>query len=163
CSAGREIISVGNQTLDAQFMLSGIGGSDYGLDKVRSPPEERLPVISVIIPVLNEEENIAAAYDAVRDVFARVQDRFDFEIIFTANHSAYRSFEIISRLAQKDRRVRGVRFTRNFGFHRSVLTGMRLASGDAAVQIDCDLQDPPAAILDFIESWLKGHDVVVGV
>lgn len=122
-----------------------------------------LPTISVIIPVLNERENIERAYDAVCDVFSRVEDRFAFEIIFTDNHSDDRSFEIITRLGAQDKRVRGVRFTRNFGFHRSVLTGLRLATGDAAVQIDCDLQDPPSVILEFLDRWSEGHDLVIGV
>ena len=122
-----------------------------------------MPTISVVIPVLNERENIERAYDAVCAVFAQVRDRYALEIIFTDNHSDDLSFEIITRLGAHDKRVRGVRFTRNFGFHRSVLTGLRLATGDAAVQIDCDLQDPPAVILEFLERWREGHDVVIGI
>src|SRR6266404_7155783 len=76
-------------------------------------------VVSVVIPVFNEEENIEAAYRAVCEVFASVADRYALEIIFTDNHSDDKSFEIISRLGQSDKRVRGIRFTRNFGFHRS--------------------------------------------
>jgi len=59
--------------------------------------------------------------------------------------------------------VRIYRFTRNFGFQRSILTGYRLARGDAAVQIDCDLQDPPDLILDFVRHWESGCKVVYGV
>jgi glycosyltransferase involved in cell wall biosynthesis len=126
-------------------------------------PDNAPATISVIIPVFNEEDNVESAYHAICDVFAPVKERFDLEIIFTDNHSEDRSFDVICKLGRTDKRVRGVRFTRNFGFHRSVLTGFRLARGDAAVQIDCDLQDPPAVLLEFIECWEKGHDVVVGV
>jgi glycosyltransferase involved in cell wall biosynthesis len=119
--------------------------------------------VSVVIPVFNEEENIEAAYHAVCEVFASVADRYILEIIFTDNHSDDKSFEIISRLGQSDKRVRGIRFTRNFGFHRSVLTGLRMSSGDAAIQIDCDLQDPPAVMLEFLDRWRAGHDLVLGV
>jgi polyisoprenyl-phosphate glycosyltransferase len=122
-----------------------------------------LPTISVIIPVFNEEENIERAYHAVSEVFEEIKDRFALEMIFTDNHSSDRSFEIIQGLGKNDQRVRGVRFTRNFGFHRSVLTGLRLATGDAAVQIDCDLQDPPVVIREFIDRWVDGHDVVIGI
>ena len=59
--------------------------------------------------------------------------------------------------------MRIYRFTRNFGFQRSILTGYRLARGDAAVQIDCDLQDPPDLILDFVSHWELGCKVVYGV
>lgn len=120
-------------------------------------------LVSLVVPVFNEEANVEAAYRAIDETFAGVADRYDFEIIFTDNHSTDRTFEIISRLAKQDSRIRSVRFTRNFGFHRSVLTGYRLSRGDAAVQIDCDLQDPPAVVLEFLEAWEKGHDLVFGV
>jgi len=79
------------------------------------------------------------------------------------SHSSDSSFELIKGLSETDPRVRGVRLTRNFGFHRSALTGLRLANGDAAVQLDCDLQDPVSVIVDFLRQWESGHDVVVGV
>jgi polyisoprenyl-phosphate glycosyltransferase len=120
-------------------------------------------LISVLIPVFNEEGNIRRAYDAVRDVFEQMNDRYTFEIIFTDNHSTDNSSAIVSELAAGDPRVRAVRFARNFGFQRSVLTAYRLASGDAAIQIDCDLQDPPTVFPRFLELWEQGHDVVVGI
>jgi glycosyltransferase involved in cell wall biosynthesis len=119
--------------------------------------------LSIIIPVYNEEENIERAYWAITETLGAGASAYELEIIFTDNHSEDRSFDVISRLGSTDRRVRGARFTRNFGFHRSVLTCFRLATGDAAVQIDCDLQDPPEVILEFISRWEVGHDVVVGV
>jgi polyisoprenyl-phosphate glycosyltransferase len=120
-------------------------------------------LISVLIPVFNEEGNIRRAYDAVRDVFEQMKDRYTFEIIFTDNHSTDNSSAIVSELAAADPRVRAVRFARNFGFQRSVLTAYRLASGDAAIQIDCDLQDPPTVFPRFLDLWEQGHDVVVGI
>jgi polyisoprenyl-phosphate glycosyltransferase len=121
------------------------------------------PLISVVIPVYNEEANVAAAYSAVAAVFATIADRYDFEIIFTDNHSSDTTFERIADIAKSDQRVRAVRFARNFGFQRSVMTGYRLARGDAAIQIDCDLQDPPAIFPEFLALWGQGHDVVVGI
>lgn len=123
--------------------------------------ENRL--ISIVIPVYNEEQNIRSAYEVVRGVFESLQERYTFEIVFTDNHSTDTSFDVISDLARTDPRVRGVRFTRNFGFHRSVLTGYRIATGDAAMQLDCDLQDPPELIPEFLKHWEQGHDLVVGV
>jgi glycosyltransferase involved in cell wall biosynthesis len=120
-------------------------------------------LISVVIPVYNEEENVRAAYDAVVAVFAAIADRYDFEIIFTDNHSTDRTFSRITEIAKLDPRVRCVRFARNFGFHRSVMTGYRLAQGDAAMQLDCDLQDPPGLLPKFLGLWEQGHDVVVGI
>jgi polyisoprenyl-phosphate glycosyltransferase len=119
-------------------------------------------LISVIVPVLNEQNNIARAYAEVCRVFEEI-GRYDLEIIFTDNHSADRTPEILADIARVDPRVKVVRFARNFGFQNSVLTGYRLAKGDAAFQLDCDLQDPPSSFPDFLALWEKGHDVVVGV
>ncbi|MCJ9729395.1 glycosyltransferase family 2 protein [Bradyrhizobium sp. PRIMUS42] len=129
----------------------------------RTSVESDRKLISILIPVFNEEGNIRRAYEAVRDVFEQMKDRYTFEIIFTDNHSTDASIAIISELAATDPRVRAVRFARNFGFQRSVLTAYRLASGDAAIQIDCDLQDPPSVFPQFLELWEQGHDVVVGI
>lgn len=125
--------------------------------------ESERKFISVLIPVYNEEGNIRRAYEAVRDTFDLLKDRYTFEIIFTDNHSTDSSIAIISDLAKSDTRVRAVRFARNFGFQKSVLTAYRLASGDAAIQLDCDLQDPPSLFPKFLELWEQGHDVVVGI
>ncbi len=120
------------------------------------------PLISVVIPCYNEEKNIVRAYKAVRDVFETLP-HYDFEIVFTDNHSTDNSFQEMDRLAQEDKRVRVARFSRNFGFNKSLLTGYRLARGKAAIQLDCDLQDPPALFPVFLQKWEEGHDVVAGV
>lgn len=125
-------------------------------------PGDARKLISVIVPAYNEEENLEMAHQRLSEVFEGLADRYDLELIFTDNHSEDRTFEVITRLAAADPRVRGVRFARNFGFHRSVLTGYRLAGGSAAVQIDCDLQDPPEVIPEFLAKWEAGHDLVIG-
>ena len=124
---------------------------------------QKMRLISVVIPVFNEEGNVRSAYSAIADVFDLLRDRYEVEMIFTDNHSVDDTFAEISKIAATDSRVRAVRFARNFGFQRSVITGYRLSRGDAAVQIDCDLQDPPPVIPQFIELWEQGHDVVVGI
>ncbi len=131
---------------------------------VVKPSELNLPkkLISVIIPVYNEEENIDRAYHAIVDEFKKHTD-LDYEIIFTDNASLDRSFEKLSQIASQDSRVKVLRFVRNFGFQRSILTGYRYAKGDAAIQIDCDLEDPPSVFSDFIRLWRAGHDVVIGI
>src|SRR5262245_58548185 len=119
-------------------------------------------LISIVIPVYNEGENVERAYNAVKAQFEGRND-LDFEIIFTDNHSVDDTFERLKCIAARDLRVRVLRFSRNFGFNRSILTGYRHAQGDAAIQIDCDLEDPPATFHEFIRLWRAGHDVVVGV
>jgi glycosyltransferase involved in cell wall biosynthesis len=122
-----------------------------------------LKLLSVIVPVYNEEANVEPLYEAVNRALGRIADRYRWEFIFTDNCSRDRTFERLDQLAARDPRVRIYRFTRNFGFQRSILTGYRLARGDAAVQIDCDLQDPPDLILDFVKHWESGCKVVYGV
>ena len=122
-----------------------------------------MKLLSVVVPVYNEETNIEPLHEAVSRVLEQVADRYNWELIFTDNCSTDRTFECLERLAARDRRVRVYRFSRNFGFQRSILTGYRLARGAAAVQIDCDLQDPPELILDFLKLWEAGYRIVFGV
>lgn len=120
-------------------------------------------LISIIVPVYNEEANVRNLYNRVNAALESVADRYDWEFVFTDNHSEDKTFDILEDLAAKDERIRAFRFSRNFGFQRSILTGYRLAHGDAAVQIDCDLQDPPEMIAEFLNFWERGHAVVYGV
>jgi glycosyltransferase involved in cell wall biosynthesis len=122
-----------------------------------------MKLLSIVVPVFNEEANVEPLYAAVSGVLASVADRYSWELIFTDNCSTDRTFECLERLAGRDPRVRVYRFSRNFGFQRSILTGYRLARGAAAVQIDCDLQDPPELILDFLKLWEAGYRIVFGV
>ena len=119
--------------------------------------------ISLVIPILNEEGNIERLYETVNSVVAPLRERYEFEFVFTDNHSTDRSIEILRNLATRDSQVRVLRFSRNFGFQRSILTGFLNATGDAAIQLDCDLQDPPALIVKFLEEWQNGAHVVYGV
>lgn len=119
-------------------------------------------LISVIVPVFNEAENVENAHQAIVAEFEKYSD-IDYEIIFTDNASTDDTFSKLTHLASQDSRVRVLRFVRNFGFHRSILTGYRYAKGDAAIQIDCDLEDPPSVFAEFIRLWREGHDVVIGI
>ncbi|MBR1244216.1 glycosyltransferase family 2 protein [Bradyrhizobium sp. AUGA SZCCT0274] len=124
--------------------------------------EERRRLISLVMPVYNEEANLDRAYAALKAVFEGLP-QYDIEFVFTDNHSEDRTFERLAVLAEADSRIKAIRFTRNYGFQRSLLTAYRHTSGDAAIQIDCDLQDPPELIPQFIALWEQGHDVVVGL
>ena len=120
-------------------------------------------LISIVIPVYNEAENIPVLYERIRTVADELAESYRFEFLFTDNHSTDSTFAILSDLAAIDDRVRCLRFSRNFGFQRSILTGYRNARGDAAVQIDADLQDPPELIPRFLELWKEGYAVVYGI
>jgi glycosyltransferase involved in cell wall biosynthesis len=121
------------------------------------------PLISIVVPVYNEELNILPFYERIRPVLASLNQRFRFEFVFTDNHSTDRTFALLSQLAASDPRIRAFRFSRNFGFQRSILTGYTRCRGDAAIQLDVDLQDPPELIEAFLNRWQAGADVVYGI
>ena len=123
---------------------------------------QQRPLISIVTPMLDEEDNIGQYYERVTSVMDALDD-YDYEIVITDNHSSDRTFELLRELATEDPRVRAYRFSRNFGYQRSIWTGYLHAHGDAAIQLDADLQDPPELIPSFIEEWERGAKVVYGV
>ena len=114
--------------------------------------------VSVIIPAYREEANIEAVYDRLSQVFEPLP--VDWELIFSVDPSPDRTEEMILELRKRDPRVKMLRFSRRFGQPMATLAGLEAASGDAAVVIDCDLQDPPELIPVMIERWEEGFDVV---
>jgi polyisoprenyl-phosphate glycosyltransferase len=120
-------------------------------------------LISIVIPVYNEAENIPTLYARLRSVAEGLAGQYDCEFLFTDNHSTDDTFTILEELAATDDRIRCLRFSRNFGFQKSILTGYRAARGAAAIQIDADLQDPPELIPRFLELWEEGYAVVYGI
>ena len=124
---------------------------------------ESKPLISIVVPVFNEEANIHPFYERIRPLLDALADRFRFEFVFTDNHSTDRTYPLLVALAARDQRIRVFRFSRNFGFQRSILTGYTRCRGDAAIQLDVDLQDPPEMIEQFLARWQGGADVVYGI
>jgi dolichol-phosphate mannosyltransferase len=121
-----------------------------------------MKLISVVLPVYNEEQNVRRAYSEISSVLEQVDD-VEAEFIFADNHSTDGTFAELRTLAAEDKRIRVLRYSRNFGFNRSLLAAYRHAAGDAAIQIDCDLEDPPRIMIDFIRLWREGHDAVLGI
>ncbi len=124
---------------------------------------ETWPLISIVLPAYNEELNIRPLFERLRPILAQLSDRFRFEFVVTDNHSTDRTFAVLQEVAAGDPRVRVFRFSRNFGFQRSILTGYMQCRGDAAIQLDVDLQDPPELIPVFLDKWQAGADVVYGI
>lgn len=120
-------------------------------------------LISICVPVYNEEDNVRPLYERLAKTLEGLAGRYDFEILFTDNHSEDATFERLAELALADTRIRVIRFSRNFGFQRSVLANYANARGEAAIQIDCDLQDPPELFAEFIRRWEEGYQVVYGI
>lgn len=126
-------------------------------------PTSSRPLISIICPVFNEQQNILPFYERIGKIIEHLADRYRFELIFTNNCSIDQTYMMIKDLHQTDERVKLLTFSRNFGYQASVLAGLTYARGDASVVIDVDCEDPPELILDFVQKWEEGYDVVFGV
>ena len=117
-------------------------------------------MLSIIIPAYNEGENINTAADVISRILHEGNIN-DFEIVFADDGSADNTWDIIKKRASLPKsRVRGVRFSRNFGKEAAIFAGLEKAKGDCAVVIDCDLQHPPELILKMYELWQQGYEVV---
>ncbi len=116
--------------------------------------------VSVVVPVYNEKENVEILYRKIRDVMER--NGYDYEIIFVDDGSTDGTFEVIKRLAEKDRLFKVIRFRRNFGQTAAMACGFDYASGDVIVSMDGDLQNDPEDIPLLIEKLEEGYDVVSG-
>ena len=119
-------------------------------------------LITISIPVLNEADNIDALIERLRAV-AAVNAKYDFEFVFTDNASTDETFQKLAEIALTEPRMRVFRFSRNFGFQRSILFNLLEARGRAAIQIDADLQDPPELFSEFLKKWEEGYEVVYGI
>lgn len=115
---------------------------------------------SIVVPMYNEEEVIEETYRRLKEIMEQTGE--DYELLFINDGSRDRTKEIVGRLAGEDRHVRMLDFSRNFGHQIAITAGMDHAAGRAIVVIDADLQDPPAVILQMIEKWKQGYDVVYG-
>jgi len=122
----------------------------------------QLKRISVVTACFNEEENIKEIYEQVKAVFIDLP-QYEYEHLFIDNASKDRTVAILKEIAQKDRRVKIIVNTRNYGHIRSPFHGLMQAKGDAVISIVADLQDPPVMIRDFIKKWEEGYKIVIGV
>ena len=119
------------------------------------------PKISIIAPIFNEAENIPELYRRISEVLDSTGELW--EIVMIDDGSTDGSTELIREYRDRDPRVVPVIFARNFGHQIAVTAGLDYARGDAVVIIDSDLQDPPEVILDMIEKWQEGYEVIFAV
>lgn len=114
--------------------------------------------ISVVIPIYKNENSIDELYSRITAHLSSFTN--EFEILFVNDGSPDNSWDLITRNAEKDRRVKGIRFSRNFGQHIAITAGLAHSKGDWIVVMDGDLQDRPEEILKLYEKALAGYDVV---
>lgn len=119
------------------------------------------PTFTVIAPIYNELENLTLLYQRVKAVMESTGEPW--ELILVDDGSTDGSTDLMRQLATEDQRVRPVIFARNFGHQIAVTAGMDYSRGQAVTIIDADLQDPPEVILDLIEKWREGYQIVYAV
>jgi dolichol-phosphate mannosyltransferase len=120
------------------------------------------PLLSVVVPVFNEEQIIRLTHSRIVEVLGGLED-FDLEVVYVDDGSKDRSSAMLSDIAQSDSRVCVASLSRNFGHQQALTAGLRQASGDIVSVIDADLQDPVELILEMLTKWREGYAVVYGV
>ena len=119
-----------------------------------------MALLSVVLPSYNEEMNIANTAKTLTELFEKEQ--MEFELVFVSDGSKDGTFSEIKKASEADPRIKGVEFSRNFGKEAGIFAGLELASGDAVVVMDCDLQHPPEVVPKMWELWKQGAQIVEG-
>lgn len=120
-----------------------------------------MALISIIVPIYNEEDNLPVFYERLKNVTDKSGHTFEF--IFVDDGSSDKSFSILKDLQGSETRAKVIQFSRNFGSHAGCLAGLLYSKGDAVTFLSADLQDPPELIPELIEKWMSGSEVVIGI
>ena len=120
--------------------------------------DSKVELVSVIVPVFNEQDNLEPLYLRIKRQFRDLG--YDFELILIDDGSNDRSYEVFERLRQQDSRVKFLSFSRNFGHQVALSAGLDVANGDAVILMDADLQHPPELIPDLLDKWHDGYENV---
>ena len=121
--------------------------------------EKTRPQLSIVVPLLDEQDSLPALHDQVRQA---LEGRYDYELIFIDDGSTDASFEVLKGLHESDPRVRVIRFRRNFGQTAALSAGFAHARGEIVVALDADLQNDPADIPMLVSKLEEGYDVISG-
>jgi len=120
-------------------------------------------VLELVVPVLNEDDNLRAFYAEVERVLGVHAPALDWRIVFVDDGSTDKSWALLRDLAGSHANVRAIRLNRNYGAHVAISAGLACSDADAVVVLAADLQDPPDVIPRFLGEWEQGHRVVWGV
>jgi glycosyltransferase involved in cell wall biosynthesis len=120
------------------------------------------PVITILCPVYNEGGVIPLFYGRIRPVIEKLSKRYEVHLLFLNNASTDESIQQIEKIRESWPSTFLVTLSRNFGYHASLECGLRNATGDLFVFIDVDCEDPPEMILEFVDKYEQGYDIVYG-
>lgn len=122
-----------------------------------------MKIISIMIPTYNEEENVDLLYEAIKNEFKYNLEKYKYEILFIDNKSKDNTREKIRNICSKDKNVKAIFNTQNFGQFNSPYYGLINTSGDCTISICADFQDPIEMIHKFVHEWENGYKIVVGI
>jgi dolichol-phosphate mannosyltransferase len=120
-------------------------------------------LISIVVPFYFEEYLINEFYNRMKKVLDSISDKYFYEIVCVDDGSQDNTYNLLLDIQKQDKNVKILKFSRNFGHQLAITAGMDYASGDLAIIIDSDLQDPPEVILEMLKKWEEGYKVVYGV
>ena len=120
-------------------------------------------LISIIVPVYNEESSLPFFFKRIRKVLDSLESKYSFKVLLIDDGGRDQSWKMIQEISQNDDCFSGIRLSRNFGHQAALSCGYDLASGEALISIDSDLQDPPEVIPELIRRWEEGNKVVLAV
>ncbi len=120
-----------------------------------------MALLSIVLPAYNEEENIANTAGVLSGLLE--EQGIDYELIFVSDGSGDGTFSEIRRAAERNPRIRGAEFSRNFGKEPAIFAGLEMTRGNAVIVMDCDLQHPPQVIPQMWKLWQEGAEVVEGI
>jgi polyisoprenyl-phosphate glycosyltransferase len=113
---------------------------------------------SIVVPAYNEEKNIPILHKKVTSIMNKIDGSW--ELIFINDGSKDKTLEVLQKLSKKDKKVKYLDLSRNFGHQSALSAGLDYAKGNAIVSMDCDMQDPPELIIEMVKKWKKGYEVV---
>jgi polyisoprenyl-phosphate glycosyltransferase len=117
-------------------------------------------IISIIIPIFNEEETLPILYRHIQSIIDQLNETYQCELILVNDGSKDRSWDLIHQHALEHQGVIGITFSRNFGHQAALKAGYDIATGDAIITMDADMQDPPSLLFSMIQRWNDGFDIV---
>ncbi len=119
--------------------------------------------ISIVVPTYNEELNVKPLSEEIIKIFNENFSQYDYEIIFVDNFSKDKTRTILEEMCSENSKIKTIFYASNFGFVRSIYYGLLQATGDCAILIFADFQDPPETIIELITEWEQGFKVVIPV
>ena len=116
--------------------------------------------ISIVVSVYNEELSLRDFFQETTKVLETLSDSWEYELLFVNDGSQDQSLSILREFADADSRVKVINFSRNFGHEAAMIAGIDYASGDGIICMDADLQHPPECILEIIEKFEEGYEII---